>query len=168
MGASHLVKTKRTLTDELPTGRPMCIQFIPGELRALLLAALVGVHAVRLDGAEAAVDVLAVQPAAVGAAERGAGRTPPGKPEKVISLRLFSILGGAATCVQGFVISFLKVPLACLGCMAAAVQPSGLGNSQKFVYKTFGTSGRPTQYFALSRMSCAVVQCRRTWCRCSG
>ena len=80
MGASHLVKTKRTLTDELPTGRPMCIQFIPGELRALLLAALVGVHAVRLDGAEAAVDVLPVQPVAVGAAERGAGRASPGKP----------------------------------------------------------------------------------------
>ena len=29
--------------------------------------------------------------------------------------------------------------------MAAAVQPNGLGNSQKTVYKTFWTSGRPTQ-----------------------
>ena len=57
-----------------------------------------------------------------------------------------SVLGGAATCSEGFVTCFLKVPLACLGCMAAAVQPSGLGNSRKFVYKTFRTSGRPTQY----------------------
>ena len=31
--------------------------------------------------------------------------------------------------------------------MAAAVQPNSLWNSQKKVYKTFGTSGRPTQYF---------------------
>ena len=59
-----------------------------------------------------------------------------------------SVLGGAATLSEGFVISFLKVPLACLGCMAAAVQPSGLGNSRKFVYKTFRTSGRPTQYLS--------------------
>ena len=32
---------------------------------------------------------------------------------------------------QGFVICFRKVPLACLGSMAAAVQPYSLGNSQK-------------------------------------
>ena len=31
------------------------------------------------------------------------------------------ILGGAATCSEGFVIYSLKVPLACLGSMAAAV-----------------------------------------------
>ena len=54
--------------------------------------------------------------------------------------------GGAANCSEGFVISFLKDPPACLGRMAAAVQHSGLGNSQKFVYKTFGTSGRPSRY----------------------
>ena len=53
------------------------------------------------------------------------------------------LLGGAATCSKGFVICFLKIPLACLGSMAAAVQPNSLG---KTVYKTFGTSGRPTQY----------------------
>ena len=34
---------------------------------------------------------------------------------------LVIILGGAATCSEGFVICFLKVPLACLGSMAAAV-----------------------------------------------
>ena len=46
------------------------------------------------------------------------------------------VLGGAATCSEGFVIYFLKVPLACLGSlgsMAAAVQPNSLGNSQKKV-----------------------------------
>ena len=57
-----------------------------------------------------------------------------------------NILGGAATCSEGFVICFLKVPLACLGSMSAAVQTNSLGNSQKTVYKTFGTSGRPTHY----------------------
>ena len=57
-----------------------------------------------------------------------------------------AILGGAATCSEGFVVCFLKVPLACLGSMAAAVQPNSPGNSQKTVNKTFGTSGRPTQY----------------------
>jgi len=57
-----------------------------------------------------------------------------------------AVLVGAATCSVGFVICFLKVPLACLGSMAAAVLPNSLGNSQKKVYKTFGTGGRPTQY----------------------
>ena len=52
----------------------------------------------------------------------------------------------AATCSEGFVICFLKVPLACLGSMAVAVQPKSLWNSQKIVYKTFRTSGRPTRY----------------------
>ena len=60
------------------------------------------------------------------------------------------IPGGAATCSEGFVICFLKVPLACLGSMAAAVQPNSLGNSQKKVNKTFGTSGRPTQYYPVT------------------
>ena len=36
---------------------------------------------------------------------------------------------GAAGWVKGFVTCFLEVPLACLGSMAAAVQPNGLGNS---------------------------------------
>ena len=43
-------------------------------------------------------------------------------------------------------VCFLKVPLACLGSMAAAVEPNSLENSQKKVNKTFGTSGRPTRY----------------------
>ena len=38
----------------------------------------------------------------------------------VTSFRKF-ILGGAATCSEGFVICFLIVPLACLSSMAAAV-----------------------------------------------
>ena len=41
---------------------------------------------------------------------------------------------------------FSKSSLACLGNMAAEVQPNGLWNSQKTVYKTFRTSGRPTHY----------------------
>ena len=44
--------------------------------------------------------------------------------------------GGAATCSEGFVVCFLKVPLACWGSMAAAVQPNSLGNSKKTSYKT--------------------------------
>ena len=56
-----------------------------------------------------------------------------------------TLLGGAATCSEGLVICFPRVPLACLGCMAAALQPKSLGNSQETVYKTFGTSSRPTQ-----------------------
>ena len=49
----------------------------------------------------------------------------------------------AACCVKGFVICFLVVPLACLGSMAAAVQPNSLWNSQKTCYKTFPTTCRP-------------------------
>ena len=37
------------------------------------------------------------------------------------SSKLPNILGEVATCSEGFVICFLKVPLACLGSMAAAV-----------------------------------------------
>ena len=36
------------------------------------------------------------------------------------------ILGGAATCSEGFLICFLKVPFDCLGSMAAAVMPGEL------------------------------------------
>ena len=56
------------------------------------------------------------------------------------------------TCSEGFVICFLKVPLACLGSMAAAVEPNSLENSQKKVNKTFGTSGSSTRYVALNPM----------------
>ena len=41
------------------------------------------------------------------------------------------LLGGAATCSEGFVICFLKVPLACLGSMAAAVNPTAWGTLNK-------------------------------------
>ena len=56
-----------------------------------------------------------------------------------------SVPSGAATCENGFVKCFLEVPLACLGSMAAALQPNSLGNSRKKVNKTFGASGRPTR-----------------------
>ena len=46
------------------------------------------------------------------------------------------IPGGAATCSEGCVVNFLKVPLACWGSSVAAVQPNSLGNSQKTSYKT--------------------------------
>ena len=46
------------------------------------------------------------------------------------------MLEGAVTCGKGDVLCFLIVPLACLGSMAAAVQPNSLGNSQK-TNKTF-------------------------------
>ena len=62
------------------------------------------------------------------------------------TVRVSDLLGGAATCSEGFVICFPKVSLSCLGSMAAAVQPNGLGNSQKRVNKTLGRSGRPTGY----------------------
>ena len=41
----------------------------------------------------------------------------------------------AATCRKGFVMCFLKVPLACLGSMTAAVQPYSLWNSQTHITK---------------------------------
>ena len=68
-----------------------------------------------------------------------------------------SIQSGAAICGDSLVICFLKAPLACLGSMRAAVQPNGLGNSQKTFYNTFGISCRPrllkllTVNFPLSR-----------------
>ena len=39
------------------------------------------------------------------------------------------ILGGAATCSEGFATCFLKVPVACLGSIAAAVQPGELSEN---------------------------------------
>ena len=48
----------------------------------------------------------------------------------VLFLDLFMVgpysRGRAATCPEGFVIYFKKVPLACLGSMADAVQPNGM------------------------------------------
>ena len=42
----------------------------------------------------------------------------PGKIQNQWSYSII-VLGGAATCFEGFVICFLKVPLACLGSMTA-------------------------------------------------
>ena len=43
-----------------------------------------------------------------------------------MGLGIHTVQCGAGTCSEGFVICFLKVPLACLGSMAAAVQPNGI------------------------------------------
>ena len=51
-----------------------------------------------------------------------------------------TVQSGASGYEKGFVKWYLKVPLACLGSTAAAVQPNGLWNSQKTVYKTFFTT----------------------------
>ena len=40
------------------------------------------------------------------------------------------ILGGAATCSEGFLICFLKVPFDCFGSMAAAVMPGELSEKK--------------------------------------
>ena len=56
-----------------------------------------------------------------------------------------SIPGGAATYSEGFVYFFLRVPQAVgLNCSCHDAQASK-GNFNKTYYKTFGTSGRPTQ-----------------------
>ena len=47
---------------------------------------------------------------------------------------------GASGWEKDFVKCFLKVPLACLGSTAAAVQPNGLWNSKKTFYNTFFTA----------------------------
>ena len=46
-----------------------------------------------------------------------------------------AVLGGAATCSEGFVICFPKVPLACLFSMAATGQPNSLGTLRKHFAK---------------------------------
>ena len=60
---------------------------------------------------------------------------------------VLALLGGAATCSEGFVFVnyFLRVPQAVglyINCHAAQ---SSKGNLNKTYYKTFGTSSRPTQ-----------------------
>ena len=52
----------------------------------------------------------------------------------------------AATCAEGFVICFMKDPLAFLGGMSSVVQLNGQWNSQKTFYKTFPTSYLPRLY----------------------
>ena len=63
--------------------------------------------------------------------------------------RAAQVLGGAATCSEGFAIFFLKVPLACMGSMAAAVQPNCLWKSQKTCYKTFTSTCCPRLYLSI-------------------
>ena len=54
------------------------------------------------------------------------------------------VLGGAATCSEGFVKKCLRVPQDVrLYCSCHAAQ-ANMGISWKTYYKTFGTSGRPT------------------------
>ena len=60
-----------------------------------------------------------------------------------VRLSVRKVQSGAGGCVKGFVKCFLEVPLAWLGSMAAAVQPSCLRNSHKTCYKTFSTTCRP-------------------------
>ena len=50
------------------------------------------------------------------------------------------IHSGASGCEKGFVKCFVKVPLAYLSSMAAAVQPIGQWNSRKTFYKTYFTT----------------------------
>ena len=83
--------------------------------------------------------------------------TPLGREDVQVLLRL----GGAATCSEGFVICFIKVPLAYLNSMAAAVYPNSLWNSQKNKHKTFGTSGRPTQYKSATLIAMSIKSCPR-------
>ena len=80
---------------------------------------------------------------------------------KVPPLYELCILGGAATCSEGFVICFIKVPLAYLNSMAAAVYPNSLWNSQKNKHKTLGTSGRPTQYKSATLIAMSIKSCPR-------
>ena len=55
----------------------------------------------------------------------------------ITELHLVRIQGYSSGHRKGFVKCFMKVLLACLGSMAAAVQPNGLGSFQKIFYKTF-------------------------------
>ena len=65
------------------------------------------------------------------------------------------ILVGAATCSEGFVICFLKVSLACLGSMAAAVQPKAWGTLRKQFTKPSEQVAAPpsTMYFVIVNQS---------------
>ena len=58
-----------------------------------------------------------------------------------------TLLGGAATCSEGFVTCFLKVPLACLGGMEAAVEPNSLGSLRKHFTKLSEQVAAPPDTF---------------------
>ena len=50
---------------------------------------------------------------------------------------------GASGCEKGFVKCFLRVPLACLGSMATAVEPNSLGTLRKMLTKPFTQPDAP-------------------------
>ena len=66
------------------------------------------------------------------------------------NIRWKLLQSGAAGWGKGFVTCLLEVPLACLGSMAAAVQPSCQWNSQKTCYRTFSSTCRPRQVTLLT------------------
>ena len=68
-------------------------------------------------------------------------------------------MGGAATCSEGFVACFLKVPLACLGSMAAALQPNSLGTLRNHFTKPSEQVAAPPGM--LVRALCRM--CKRSW-----
>jgi len=74
---------------------------------------------------------------------------------------IFPLPRGAATCSQGFVVIFLKVPLACWGSNVAAVQPNSLGNSQKTFYKISQNKWPPHLVDHLKKWS--RVTCLNLW-----
>ena len=56
------------------------------------------------------------------------------------------IQSGEAICQKGFVMCFRRVPFACMGSVAAAVQHIGLCKAEETFYKTLGISCRPRLY----------------------
>ena len=60
-----------------------------------------------------------------------------------VRLSVRKVQSGAGGCVKGFVKCFLEVQLACLGNMAAAVQPTSLGTLRKHVTKPFPQPAAP-------------------------
>ena len=69
-------------------------------------------------------------------------------------MKLFNILlGGAATCSEGFVICFLKVPLASLSSMAAAVQPNSLGTLSKHFTKPSEQVAAPPSMYHVTHLT---------------
>ena len=77
--------------------------------------------------------------------ERSDKNKPTIRKENALALLHPMVLGGAATCSEGFVYFFLRVTQAVgLYCSCHAAQASK-GNFKKACYETFGTSGHPAQ-----------------------
>ena len=84
-----------------------------------------------------------------------------------LSVRKIYFMSGAAGCVKGFSTCFLKVPLAGLGSMVAAVQPNCLWwNSQKSCYKTFSSTCRPRLYVFVGKFFFAPSPFCVEWTSC--